>query len=219
MKNTTCGTARFSRPWNVSALLASPDLLVMAHGAKARFLNCGLDSVSGSGKNLAAFGDVRSRRGRAWFAATAMRANWLWGRCWSNGCLGEGARTNSEVKETGMGNRRKFGAVQGRSFCPRALGGAGSCPCLCIARGFQKGRSIALLSNSAAARNLRTGLLDSGMDERQPASNLLRATALQRRAIALLLLPSRSQRLGYRTRLFHRQHPVAPSDFRQKTNH
>ena len=67
-------------------LLAGASSDVMSEAAKARFFNCGLDRVSGSGRSAAAFGEIRSRRRRACFAAKAIRANWLWGRCWSNGC-------------------------------------------------------------------------------------------------------------------------------------
>jgi hypothetical protein len=141
------------------------------------------------------------------------------GRCWSNGCLGEGARSNSEVKETGTGNRRKFGAVQGRFFCPRALGGAGSCPCLCVACGFQRGRSIAPLSNSTAARNLRMGFLDSRRDERHAARQLAQGSCSP---------PTRSRAAGIAAPPSMRWLSVAAlaptprmasSVFREKSNH
>ena len=197
MKNTTCRTARFSlplrarisRPRNVPAPLASPDLLVMAEAAKAGVFICGLDIASGSGRNGTTFGEIRSRRRRACFAAKAIRANWLWGRCWSNGCLGGGAMANSEVKETGMGNRRKLGAVQGRFFRPRALGGAGSCPCFCVACGSKQ---VAASPTSRIPRQPVTFAwvfsIQGGMKDMLPG-NWLREAALHRWATVPWLLP------------------------------
>ena len=54
--------------------------------------------------------------------------------------------------------------------------------------------------------------IQGGMKDMLPG-NWLREAALRRRAAVPRVLPSRSRRLGYQTRLLHRQHSVAPLDF------
>ena len=98
---------------------------------------------------------------------------------------------NSEVR--GAGNRRKFGAAQGRYFYPRTLGAAGFCA-------WQPVTFAWVCSIQGEMKNMMPG-------------KWLREAALLRRASVPRVLPSRLQRLGCQTRLLQRQHSIAPFDF------